>query len=162
MRPEKFEKAAQMISFLLEKKAAGPPVVEEKLMPFAKGLYKSPESVNNFTTKVDIPKAKKTGVIYLDKGLKGSDKREVFRHELVHYLHKKKGRYPNTSKNSLTGLKDTFLNEVSAYRSQRPKHLKSSNPILKASRGIDILTGAKASTSAVYKGRILKSLLKLR
>ena len=78
------------------------------------------------------------------------------------YLNNKKGLYPKTNVKSPIGVKDTFLNEMSAYRSQRPKHLKPKNPLTRAGRAIDTLRGAAHSTSHVYKGEALRTLLKLR
>lgn len=131
---------------LFSKKAAGPPVLNKVLPNDVAGWYVQPKT--------------KGGKGIIELNVRKNPSRETLRHELTHYLNNQKGKYQKTNVKSPGGVKDTFLNEVSAYRSQRPKHLRPKNPLVRMGREIDDLKRAGRSTSRAYKGKALKTLFK--
>ena len=134
----------------LEKNAAGPPVLYKALTAHIGGKFTYPQNKGG------------KGVITVNTRNTPNISREVMRHELTHYTNNQKNRFSRTGEKSIRGVKDTYLNEITAYRSQRPKHLKPKNFMSRAGRAIDTLRGAAASTSDAYNGKALKTLLKLR
>ena len=103
------------------------------------------------------------GVITLNRNLRDpKDIRTTTRHELTHYINDVKGRYPRTKQNNIRGVKDTFLNEVSARRSEVPKNMKSYNPLIRAGRAVDTIGDSVRSVKSVYGNNLLKALKTFR
>ncbi len=135
------------VDYLLEKNAAGPLVQYRALPGGRRGQF--------------VPDAGTKGRVDIDPVTSRGGERKILRHELTHYINKEKGRYPRTQEKSLRGVKDTFLNEMSASRSELRKSQKNMNPLVRAGRGVDHITSSISSTKSAYGAKTLKDILKV-